>query len=122
MTYLNKILYQLLKLLPQSIVKIFSRRYIAGFNFNETIEICKNLNSQGFLLTLDILGEHTKTQAEAEKVTHMYQNLLKAIHTDKIKANISIKPTHIGCDISFSLFENNLKILADTAKRYSNFI
>ena len=37
MTYLNKILYQLLKLLPQSIVKIFSRRYIAGFDFNETM-------------------------------------------------------------------------------------
>ena len=45
MTYLNIILYQLLKLLPQSIVKIFSRRYIAGFNFNETIMICKKLNT-----------------------------------------------------------------------------
>ena len=122
MKNLNRILYKILRLLPKSIVKVFSKRYIAGFDFDETISICKNLNEQGFLLTLDILGEHTKTEKEAESVTNMYKNVLEAINHNNINANISIKPTHIGYDINPDLFEKNLLELALNANQYSNFI
>ena len=63
-------------MLPKSIVKLFSKRYIAGFSFDETVAICKDLNSQGFELTLDILGEHTKTKEEADSITKMYRDVL----------------------------------------------
>ncbi len=122
MSYLNKILYKILKVLPRSIVKLFSKRYIAGFNFDETIAICKNLNKQGFELTLDILGEHTKTKDQAILITGKYKDILRSINKNNIKANISIKPTHIGYDITPNLFEKNLSDLALTANQYSNFI
>ena len=38
------------------------------------------------------------------------------------EANISIKPTHIGYDVSPYLFEQNLSELALAANQYSNFI
>ena len=57
MHQINKLIYQLLKMCPKGIVKIFSKRYVAGFDFSETLKICKNLNNEGFCLTLDILGE-----------------------------------------------------------------
>ena len=122
MSYLNKILYKTLKMLPKSIVKLFSKRYIAGFSLDETIAICKNLNNQGFELTLDILGEHTKTKAEADLITKMYKDVLNLINKNNLKANISIKPTHIGYDVNPSLFEKNLSDLALTANTYSNFV
>ena len=84
--------------------------------------ICKKLNNQGFLLTLDILGEHTENQEESMRITHMYQDILKAINENNLRANISIKPTHIGYDVSNSLFEDNLSTLVQTASQYSNFI
>ena len=119
---LDKITFNILKLSPRGLVKIFSKRYIAGFNFEETISICKTLNQKGFCLTLDILGEHTPSISESEKVTQEYQSLLKAIDSNNIDANISVKPTHIGLDQGLDIFKGNLEKLAQTASQYSNFV
>ena len=88
----------------------------------ETIKICKNLNKKGFALTLDILGEHTKTLNEAENITNQYQSLLKTIKDHKIDANISIKPTHIGNDLGRDIFQRNLLKIIRTADQYLNFV
>ena len=122
MQLINTFIYKILKLFPEGIVKIFSKRYIAGFTFNETLEICKNLNNQGFLLTLDILGEHTETLDEANSITESYKKLLKSINNHSLHANISVKPTHIGLDIGEDCYRKNLIKLLKTAKEYSNFI
>ena len=75
-----------------------------------------------FSLTLDILGEHTKTLNEAENITNQYQSLLKTIKDHKIDANISIKPTHIGNDLGRDIFQRNLLKIVRTADQYLNFV
>ncbi len=122
MKILDKITFKILQFSPRSLVKIFSKRYIAGFKLKETLSICKKLNQKGFCLTLDILGEHTPSISESEKITREYQNLLKAIHDNNIDANISVKPTHIGLDQGADIFKENLEKLAKTAIEYSNFV
>ena len=122
MKLINKIIFKILKLAPRSLIKIFSKRYIAGFDFDETISICKKLNQQGYSLTLDILGEHTSSDKEADNITTQYKDLLQAIKTHKIDANISIKPTHIGLDQGVNTFKKNLKKLAELARKHSNFV
>jgi len=122
MKLFNKITFQIIQMAPRSLVKIFSKRYIAGFDFQETLSICKNLNNKGFCLTLDILGEHTKSKAEADNITEQYKKLLKAIKKHNIDSNISVKPTHIGLDQSIDLFKKNLEELAKEAKENSNFV
>lgn len=122
MHQINKLIYQILKMCPKSIVKIFSKRYVAGFDFSETLKICKKLNNEGFCLTLDILGEHTPTEKDSKNITLEYINLLKTIKENDIDANISVKPTHIGLDQGYEIFKNNLIELAKTAQKYSNFI
>jgi len=88
----------------------------------ETIKICKKLNKQGFVLTLDILGEHTKSLDEATNITNQYQDLLKTIKANNIDSNISIKPTHIGNDLGKEVFQENLLKIVNTANQYSNFV
>ena len=122
MQLINTLIYNILKLFPKRFVKIFSKRYVAGFSLKETLDICKDLNKKGFDLTLDILGEHTKTLDESEKITKQYQELLKSINENNIDANISVKPTHIGNDLGKDIFESNLSTLIKTAKKYSNFV
>jgi len=122
MQLINTLIYKTLKLFPKRFVKIFSKRYVAGFSLKETLDICKKLNKQGFALTLDILGEHTKTLGESEKITKQYQELLKSINENNINANISVKPTHIGNDLGKNIFESNLSSLLKTAEQYSNFV
>ena len=117
MQLINTLIYNILKLFPKRFVKIFSKRYVAGFSLKETLDICKDLNKKGFDLTLDILGEHTKTLDESEKITKQYQELLKSINENNIDANISVKPTHIGNDLGKDIFESNLSTLIKTAKK-----
>ena len=122
MTLISSLIYKILTLFPKGVVKIFSKRYIAGFDFEETLKICKNLNNQGFLLTLDILGEHTPTLNEASSITKSYQNLLESIKIHNLNASISVKPTHIGYDLGVEVFQKNILNLIKTAKQYSNFV
>ena len=122
MNIINTIFFNTLKIFPKRFIKIFSKRYVAGFTLEETLNICKNLNSKGFALTLDILGEHTKSAEEAKNITNQYQNLFESIHKNNLDANISVKPTHIGHDLGKETFKSNLSILLDTANNYSNFI
>ena len=122
MQLINKITFKILQLAPRSLVKIFSKRYIAGFNFKDTLSICKELNQKGYYLTLDILGEHTCSSKESKAVALDYKQILKAINDNNINANISVKPTHIGLDQGYSVFKKNLEDLAQTALEYSNFI
>ena len=46
--------------------------------------------------TVDILGEHTNSQDEAQKITESYSLIYRRIHELGLDCNISVKPTHIG--------------------------
>ena len=61
----NKLIAALLPYMPQSFVWVFSKRYVAGLAIDEAIKGCKELNSEGILVTLDVLGEFIKTLEEA---------------------------------------------------------
>ena len=122
MKLINTIFFKILKLLPKKFIKFFSSRYIAGFCLEETISICNKLNKKGFLLTLDILGEHTHSKSQSMKITNFYKDLLNKISENNMNANISVKPSHIGQDISHSLFRKNIISLVNHASNLSNFI
>ena len=122
MKLLDKFIYTILRSSPKSLIKTFSKRYVAGFSFDQTLEICKDLNEKGYLLTLDILGEHTQTLEAASKITANYAKLLDTIHKKGLDANLSIKPSHIGHDLGLEVFEKNLGILIQKAESLSNFI
>ena len=53
-----------------------ARRFIAGADRRETIEAVKRLRAQGFAATLDVLGEATLTEREAEQSLAEYLALV----------------------------------------------
>ena len=122
MSFINQIILFIATKLPKSFIKIFAGRYIAGETAMDAIQSAKKLNNKGFAVTLDILGEHVKTKSEAQQITQEYVNLYKLLAEHKIDGNISIKPTHIGLDISIEEFEKNLTKLLEVAKETDNFL
>ena len=119
---INNILASSVSIMPKWFIKLFSKSYIAGYEPKEVINIVKNLNTQGFSATIDILGEHTKSQERANSVTNEYTQLYSDIAEDSIDSNISVKPTHIGLDISMDLAFENFKKLVEKASESSNFL
>ena len=119
---INNILASSVSIMPKWFIKLFSKSYIAGHEPKEVIDIVKNLNTQGFSTTIDILGEHINSQEKTFSVTKEYIQLYDDIAKNSVDSNISVKPTHIGLDISMNLVLENFKKLTEKASEYSNFL
>ena len=119
---INSILASSVSIMPKWFIKLFSKSYIAGQEPEEVIDIVKNLNAQGFSTTIDILGEHIHSQEKTYSITKEYTQIYSDIAKNSVDSNISVKPTHIGLDISMDLALENFKILINKASESSNFL
>jgi proline dehydrogenase len=119
---LNRLLVATLPLLPKALVGLFARVYVAGETPVEACSVVKSLNDQGFETTMDILGEHVKSIEEAEAVTEAYTGLYYDIDRLGLRANISLKPTHLGLDIHYDVCERNLFKVLDAAVATNNYL
>jgi RHH-type proline utilization regulon transcriptional repressor/proline dehydrogenase/delta 1-pyrroline-5-carboxylate dehydrogenase len=57
----------------------FARRFIAGSNLKEVLQVAKDERSKGRAFTLDILGEAVTSSAEAEKYFKSYLELIEKV-------------------------------------------
>ena len=119
---INKIILILIPLMPKFFVKIFANKYVAGIKTSQALKIVKRINNKGLSCTLDILGEHTTNYKESNAITNKYIDILDRITINNLDCNISIKPSHIGSDISNKNFNQNIEKLIIKADNKNNFI
>ena len=117
MKLINNLIIQILPFLPKFLVKIVASPYIAGITDEEMLQNVEKLNRKGFKVAIDILGEHVKTENEAEEITKRYSRIYDEINKRNLLANISIKLTHIGQDLGIDIVRNNLSKLVEAAKK-----
>ena len=122
MIIFNKLIILILPLIPKRLIKIIAKKYIAGTTLKEAVNAIKNLNSTGQKVTLDILGEHTKSIEECNNITDNYIRILKEINKSKLDCNISVKPSHIGSDINSNIVLENFSKIQGAANKFDNFI
>ena len=119
---INICIIKVIPFLPKSLIKLFANRYVAGTTISEACDVVKSLNSSGQSATLDILGEHTINKVEADKITDEYIQLLEKINLNNLDCNLSIKPSHLGSDVSEKEMFNNFIKLQEKATLFENFI
>ena len=85
---INNAIVSFVKILPKSIVKIFAKKYVAGENLEQAIQVVKNLNSKGIVTTMDVLGEAIQNKEEAIAAKVECIELLNAIDNEKLDSNI----------------------------------
>ena len=122
MKLINNLIIQILPFLPKFLVKIVASPYIAGITDEEMLQNVEKLNRKGFKVAIDILGEHVKTENEAEEITKRYSRIYDEINKRNLLANISIKLTHIGQDLGIDIVRNNLSKIVEAAKKNNNFL
>ena len=122
MIFFNYLINKTLPLLPKWFARPFASPYVAGETIEEVIQKIKVLNKKGFLATVDILGEHVKTQSQARKITNDYCLVYDEIFKNNLDCTVSVKPTHLGLDISKVEVMKNIKILTEKADKYGNFL
>jgi proline dehydrogenase len=118
----NKLITFLLPYMPKKLVWIFSKRYVAGETIDEAIKACKELNSQGIMVTIDLLGEFIKNLGEAEENKVAYLQIIERIEAEKINANYSLKPTSFGLLLDQEVCYTNIREIVVKAASFNNFV
>ncbi len=119
---LNKLIASMLPYMPQKLVWVFSRRYIAGKTIKEAIAESKKLNEQGFKVTIDLLGEFIKDLKEATENKDAYLRIIEAFEKNNIDGNYSIKPSFFGLLLDKEVCYKNIREVVAKAAEYDNFI
>ena len=104
------------------VAKSFASRFVAGESVTTAIAAVRALNAKGITASLDLLGESTTNETEAYAAQHEYLELLDLIEREKLNANVSVKLTAMGMDISNALCITVTREILERAKRYGNFV
>ena len=122
MSAIDHILARSLPLVPKPIVRRVSRRYIAGDTLREAVETVRELNGEGLMATLDVLGESVTDRSLVEAAAREYEEALRAIIQARLDSNLSVKPTQFGLKIDFDLCLEKVRGLARQAREAGNFL
>jgi len=99
-----------------------SSRFVAGTDIGDALAVAEAMSHQGIGVTLDSLGESVTSTIDAHAAAETYHRVLDWIGTQKINANISVKLTQMGLDVSPNLAESIVQSLADHARATGGFV
>lgn len=122
MSFLNKFIVAIVRLMPQKLVWVFSKKYIAGQNLEDAVKLVRSLNSKGIHATLDVLGEAIKNKDEAITAKNKCLEVFDAILENKLMANLSIKPSQMGLSIDENFAFMQIHEIVARAKSINNFV
>ncbi|MBY6266801.1 proline dehydrogenase family protein [Parageobacillus thermoglucosidasius] len=97
-------------------------RFVAGETIEQAVEVIKQLNKKGLVVTVDYLGEFVDNEQEANDMADHCIEAIEAIHREKLDAQLSLKMTSMGLDISEELVMRNMRRILDTAKLHDVFV
>lgn len=97
-------------------------RFVAGESIDEAMVKVRDLNNQGFLVTLDHLGEFVGSESEAIDAAEFNLRTLEAIEATGVKSTLSVKLTQMGLDLDRDLCVANMRNILTHAKSCNNFV
>ena len=114
---------QLRHLAEQSVIgRKVSRRFVAGMEVEDVLQVTKQVNDLGLSVSMDNLGENVSNAEEARQSAKLYHELLDQIATRKLDANVSMKLTHMGLDVDERLARDITSGLVEHAARTGSFV
>ncbi len=122
MSFLNSAIAGVLPLIPKPLVGHFAKKYIAGETLEDAIRVITALNEQGFMCTVNILGEYNTSIEEAGKYLDWYKEILLSVSELKLDSNLSIKMTQMGMGIDDEVCIEFMYEIIRLAKEENNFI
>jgi len=104
------------------LAKSFAGRFVAGETLDSALAAVAKLNARGITASLDLLGESVHNEAEARRAGEAYIAMLDRIHERKADANVSVKLTAMGLDISEDLCVVIVHTILQRARDFGSFV
>jgi proline dehydrogenase len=122
MGVVDKAIANSVPLIPRPIVKKISSRYIAGDTLEEAVSTIRDLNEEGCVATIDLLGESTESKADAAAKLKDYEKVVDALDEHDLKSGISVKLTGLGLTLNEELCRANLEEIIEYAAARDRFV
>jgi proline dehydrogenase len=104
------------------LAKGFASRFVAGETLETAVPAVRELNRRGITASLDLLGESVHNEAEARAAGAEYLKILDRIAREKLDANVSVKLTAMGLDVSEDLCISIMHDVLERARKYDSFV
>ncbi len=99
-----------------------SRRFVPGERVDDLVRAIRAANAEGLTATGNFLGESVHDETNARLAADVYHEILDRIHDEGLDANVSLKFTALGQDISGGFLAENLGRILHRAKETDSFI
>jgi proline dehydrogenase len=103
-------------------MRLGAGRFVAGETLDECVAVLRRLNDQGLYANTTLLGEGVLEPTATEAVVSAYRTIIDRIADEQLRANVALKLTHLGLDISEELAHDNLRALVERATERDGFV
>lgn len=118
----SRLVVATLPAVPKFIVGRVAAPYVAGETLDDAVATIRELNAEGAMATLDLLGEEVLDRAKARSAAEEYLRILERIHADGLGSNVSVKLSQLGQELDEGFCLENVTGLVELADRYDNFV
>src|SRR4028119_1674476 len=122
MGIVDKAIANSVPVIPRPIVKKISSRYIAGDTRAEAVRPVRELNREGCVATIDLLGESTESKADAAGKLKDYKKVVDTLDEHGLAGGISIKLTGLGLTLNEELCRANVEEIVEYAGERGRFV
>ena len=104
------------------LAKQLAMRFVAGETADEALGVVRQLNARHVTASLDLLGESVSNESEARATRDAYLQLLDRLQEQGLDANVSVKLTALGLDVSEDLCVALMHDVLGRARERCNFV
>ena len=122
MSLLSRFIVSTLPLVPKFLVWRVAAPYVAGETLDDAVRTIRELNAEGAMATLDLLGEEVRVRDRARAAADEYVRILDRIHAEKIDSNVSVKLTQLGQELDEGFCLDNVTRVVECADRHDSFV
>ena len=106
----------------QRLTASLAYRFVAGDQLEDAARVVAEINRRGSSASLDHLGENVTEERAARTAAEDYLAAFERIAGERLNANVSVKLTQLGLDISADLCRELLTRILQRAQQLDNFV
>jgi len=118
----SRLVVTCLPIIPKPVVGFVAKRYVAGTTLESAVSSVRQLNEEGAMATIDVLGESVPNLDKARQYIDEYLRLFQTIKAEGLNANVSTKPTMLGLNLDEQFCIEQYDRLYQEAKQHDNWI
>ena len=103
-------------------MRLGASRFVAGETLDDCVRALRELNEAGLHANTTLLGEGIRDESQTASVVAEYEQVIARLVRERLRANVALKLTHLGLEVSEELAYENVRRLVTHAEKLGSFI